>query len=389
MAVTYTSLLGLAKPTTGTEAGTWGDVVNDYLTTYLDSAIAGTQTISGTQTAVALSITTGGTPLVQAAATSAGSAQYQIINCTGTPTPTGTLVITAPAFSKVYLVINATTNNQSVTVKASATTGVTIPALTRSLIAWNGSDYILIASNRITDLTGTLTTGNGGTGLTTFTAANNAIYSTSSSALTAGTLPLAAGGTGATTQQTAINALAGATTSAQYLRGNGTNVVMSAIQVADVPTLNQNTTGNAGTVTNGVYTTGNQTISGTKTFSSGVVLGSSTLAPSGSAPSYAARVWVNFNGTGTVAIRASGNVTSITDNGIGDYTVNFTTALADADYSIVVIGCATTDGDTSTLRGAQLYGPTALATTSARIKMMNGLNDQSYDSPIACISVFR
>ncbi len=46
-----------------------------------------------------------------------------------------------------------------------------------------------------------------------------------------------------------------------------------------------------------------------------------------------AKAWVNFNGTGTVAIRASYNVSSITDNGVGDYTVNFTTALADANYS--------------------------------------------------------
>ena len=56
---------------------------------------------------------------------------------------------------------------------------------------------------------------------------------------------------------------------------------------------------------------------------------------SGSAPVYAARAWVNFNGTGTVAIRASGNVSSITDNGTGDYTMNFTTAMADANYSAV------------------------------------------------------
>ena len=48
---------------------------------------------------------------------------------------------------------------------------------------------------------------------------------------------------------------------------------------------------------------------------------------------FAARAWVNFNGTGTVAIRASGNVSSITDNGVGDYTMNFTTALPDANYS--------------------------------------------------------
>lgn len=49
---------------------------------------------------------------------------------------------------------------------------------------------------------------------------------------------------------------------------------------------------------------------------------------------YGCRAWVNFNGTGTVAIRGSGNVSSITDNGTGDYTVNFTTAMPDTNYSI-------------------------------------------------------
>ena len=57
---------------------------------------------------------------------------------------------------------------------------------------------------------------------------------------------------------------------------------------------------------------------------------------SGSAPVYACRAWVNFNGTGTVAIRASGNVSSITDNNTGDYTVNFTNAMPDANYQPTV-----------------------------------------------------
>ena len=64
-----------------------------------------------------------------------------------------------------------------------------------------------------------------------------------------GTLPIANGGTGQTTAQTAMNAFAGAVTSGSYLRGNGTNVVMAAIQAGDVPTLNQNTTGTASNVT--------------------------------------------------------------------------------------------------------------------------------------------
>lgn len=63
---------------------------------------------------------------------------------------------------------------------------------------------------------------------------------------------------------------------------------------------------------------------------------------SGTAPLYMCRAWVNFNGTGTVAIRASGNVTSITDNGTGDYTVNFTNAMPDGNYAYT-LGTTTPD----------------------------------------------
>ena len=64
-------------------------------------------------------------------------------------------------------------------------------------------------------------------------------------------------------------------------------------------------------------------------------------AQSGSAPVFGVRAWVNFNGTGTVAVRASGNLSSIVDNGLGDYTINFATALPDANYAVV----ATLSGD--------------------------------------------
>jgi len=59
---------------------------------------------------------------------------------------------------------------------------------------------------------------------------------------------------------------------------------------------------------------------------------------------YGCRAWVNFNGTGTVAIRASGNVTSITDNGTGDYTINFATAMPDATYSAAIFPKTSTGG---------------------------------------------
>lgn len=62
--------------------------------------------------------------------------------------------------------------------------------------------------------------------------------------------------------------------------------------------------------------------------------GNSELIAPGTPPLYAARSWVNFNGTGTVAVRASGNVSSITDNGIGNYTIAFSIAMPDANYVV-------------------------------------------------------
>lgn len=107
------------------------------------------------------------------------------------------------------------------------------------------------------------------------------------------------------------------------------------------------------------------------------------------ATAYGCRAWVNFNGTGTVAIRASGNVSSITDNGTGDYTVNFTNAMPDVNYATTATGCPPTDGDTSTSRVAMLYGPSATATTSVRVIFENGINAITYDPPIANVSIFR
>ena len=66
------------------------------------------------------------------------------------------------------------------------------------------------------------------------------------------------------------------------------------------------------------------------------------LNASGSAPIYACRAWVNFNGTGTVAIRASGNVSSITDAGAGQYEINFSTSMPDENYSVVALCVETT-----------------------------------------------
>ena len=85
------------------------------------------------------------------------------------------------------------------------------------------------------------------------------------------------------------------------------------------------------------------------------------------AVAYGCRAWVNFNGTGTVAIRASGNVSSITDNGTGNYTVNFTTAMVDANYSAVVINTEAltrvSDGVAPTTAAFRIYTQNAAGTS--------------------------
>lgn len=81
----------------------------------------------------------------------------------------------------------------------------------------------------------------------------------------------------------------------------------------------------------------------------------------------AAKAWVNFNGTGTVAIRRAYNVTSITDNGVGDYTINFTTAMSDANYAVVATGQVDTAGGNSYSLIGIHRAAGAVATTSARI----------------------
>jgi len=102
------------------------------------------------------------------------------------------------------------------------------------------------------------------------------------------------------------------------------------------------------------------------------------------ATAYGCRAWVNFNGTGTVAIRANGNVTSITDNGTGDYTVNFTTAMSDANYSCLVSG----KQSTGTSTGGSSIEFTSLATGSVRILCADG-GSSAADFALVSVAIFR
>lgn len=171
MPTSYTTSLGLALPATGELTGTWGTIVNDNITQYLESALAGALTLS-TDADVTLTRTTN-------AALGATSSQYAILNCTGARTVQRT--ITVPATTKTYIVINATTGGFGVkVVGAGPTTGVVVPAGKRYLLAWNGSDFVAVVSGPValtSDVSGVLPQANGGTGLSSPGALNNVLYS--------------------------------------------------------------------------------------------------------------------------------------------------------------------------------------------------------------------
>ena len=108
---------------------------------------------------------------------------------------------------------------------------------------------------------------------------------------------------------------------------------------------------------------------------------------SGTAPLYMARAWVNFNGTGTVAIRASGNFSSITDNGTGNYTINFTTAMTDVNYS--VSGYCVNPASRALIFGdVNTYATGSLRINSAYVSGTNG-EATSVDATYVNLNIFR
>jgi len=131
MTINYTTLLGLAKPVTGTESGTWGDVVNDQITSLVEDAIANAASLNVTSGNVTLTDNNG----------SSDQARMAILLVTGTPGVSRNIV--APSTSKWYIVKNG--SNAEVVLKGSATTGVTIPAGVEALAFWNGSDFELVS----------------------------------------------------------------------------------------------------------------------------------------------------------------------------------------------------------------------------------------------------
>jgi hypothetical protein len=105
---------------------------------------------------------------------------------------------------------------------------------------------------------------------------------------------------------------------------------------------------------------------------------------SGSAPVFGIRAWVCFNGTGTPAILASGNVSSVTDNNLGDYTINFVTAMSDANYAVVASAAGVGSSDPIAWVNNAVY-----TTSSVRINTGFSSTGNLVDASVVNIMVIR
>jgi hypothetical protein len=214
-------------------------------------------------------------------------------------------------------------------------------------------------------LSATLDIDKGGTGQTSYTNGQLLIGNTTSFGLTKATL------TGTANRLTVTNGAGSITLNVDATNANTANKVVARDAAGDF---------SAGIITASLNGTAN-------------TAGKLSTA-SGSAPSFAARAWVNFDGTtnvgGFCTIRDSGNVTSVADNGTGDYTINFTTGMPDDDYCPVFgISVVSDQGDPRVLGvRATSFGvaPTLLSTTQIRVLARGGSNTDYY---LATMAIFR
>jgi hypothetical protein len=362
MTTAYTSLLGLALPVDGELTGTWGQVVNNYITTYLDGAIAGTQIISGSQTAVTLSKTTG-TTLIQVGSGATGSSQYQVIKCSGAPA--SLLTVTVPSAEKTYLVINATSTSQSVKIVGASGTGVTIASGKTSIVAWNGSDFVEISPSTATTAT-TATTAAAANGINS---ATTTVVLNSATAPTIGQVLTATSGTAATWQTPSASGVTSVTATSPVASTGGTTPVISMpaattsvsgyLTNTDWNTFNGKLSTTGGTMTGAITFAAGQSFTGTLPLTGGTMTGNLTL------DAYTEKV-ATLATSGTIALNPS---TGTTLSCAAAGTVTFTDSLSSGQSISLLL----TNGSSYTINWPTTTWVTAAGNTAPTLSASNTL----------------
>jgi len=244
------------------------------------------------------------------------------------------------------------------------------------------------ATTTILTTNAAVTVGQGGTGQTSYTDGQLLIGNTTGNTLTKATLTA---GTGIS-----VTNGNGSISIASTVTGTVTSVaatVPSFLSISGTPITSSGTlaitySGTALPVANGGTGVTTSTGSGANVLGTSPTLTTPTINSAqvatvlGSAPLYMCRAWVNFNGTGTVAMRDSGNVSSITDNGVGNYTVNFTTAMTDANF------CSVASGRRSATAVDGIVISDSYSSSSHTVRTSNG-NGAFEDFSFVNVAIFR
>lgn len=334
MASTYSSTLRLELIGNGDQSGTWGDTTNINLGTLLEAAITNVQAITFTDANYTLSANNG----------LPDEARNAVLVLGGTNTATRNLV--APSVEKTYIVKNDT--GASVVIKTSSGTGVTIPNGQTLLVYCDGTEFYPAAL-----AAGQSTTGTG-----------SIVYSASPTLTGTPLAPTAAGGTNTTQIATTAFVNSAVTTATSSLgtmsTQNANNVSITGGSITGITDLAIADGGTgASTAANARTNLGLGSLATLSTVGTAQIDDASITpaklngAQSGSPPIYGVRAWGRLNST---TIVAGGNISSVTYDGT-NYTVNFTVAMPDANYSVV--------GTQNNSSGDIYYRPFTISSISA------------------------
>lgn len=314
-----------------------------------------------------------GADIASATTTDIGASTGEFVDVTGTTTITGLGTIASGIVRTVRFTgaLTLTHNATSLILPSSAniTTANGDVAMFRSLGSgnWKCTNYIRQNGNALGVTDGTITPAKLSTG--------HPEWSSSGNLTIAGTVPdLIQNRTGSATDEKFWRWQVGSTTLNLQTVNDAFSVAASAYTVTRA----------ANVVDSHLwYTSGSirASISSAGLFAFNSGYGSAGVA-------YGCRAWINFNGTGTPAIRGSGNVTSITDNGVGDYTINLTTAMPDVNYSVE----GTTQGSTSaSTSSVGLYPGVSPTASAVRVYVTQALaaSQSAIDSSFVHVAIHR